>query len=106
MKYYFVYILASKQNGSLYIGVCNDLIRRTYEHKNKIFGGFTANHGIDKLVYYEVFNDIEQAIKREKNIKKWKRNWKLRIIIEKNPEWNDLYNDLTAGNDGPLPSQG
>jgi putative endonuclease len=106
VKYYFVYILASKQNGTLYTGICNDLIRRVWQHKNKIIDGFSSEYGVDKLVYYETFNDVELAIKREKNIKKWKRSWKLRIIIENNPQWNDLYYDLVGNNGGSLPSQG
>jgi len=95
MKNYYVYILASGQNGTLYTGVCNDIVKRVSEHKNKIYEGFTSKYNVDKLVYYEVFHDINEAIKREKNIKKWKRNWKLRVIIENNPEWKDLFEVIT-----------
>jgi putative endonuclease len=91
-----VYILASRKNGTLYIGVTKDLIKRVFEHKEKVIKGFTSKYGVDKLVYYEHFTDINAAISREKNIKKWKRNWKLRIIIENNPEWKDLYNELVG----------
>jgi putative endonuclease len=93
---FYVYILASRKNGTLYIGVTKDLIKRVFEHKEKVIKGFTSKYGVDKLVYYEHFTDINAAISREKNIKKWKRNWKLRIIIENNPEWKDLYNELVG----------
>ena len=86
--------MASERNGTLYIGVTNDLIRRTYEHKHKIYKGFTSKHDVDKLVYYETHEDIETAIKREKQLKKWNRRWKLELIEEKNPYWNDLYGSL------------
>ena len=93
---FYVYILASRPNGTLYIGVTKDLIKRVFEHKEKVIKGFTGKYGVDKLVYYEHFSDINSAIAREKNIKKWKRNWKLRIIIENNPHWRDLYYDLVG----------
>lgn len=96
MKQYsfVVYILASKRNGTLYVGVTNNLIKRVWEHKAKIIEGFTAEYGVDKLVYYEVFGDVREAIKREKQLKKWERKWKLTLIEEKNPEWKDLYCDI------------
>ena len=91
MKNYYIYILASKRNGTLYIGVTNDLIKRVYEHKNKLVEGFTKKYNIDMLVYYEVSENIESAIIREKQLKKWNRNWKLELIENFNPEWKDLY---------------
>ncbi len=89
-----MHILASKKNGTLYIGVTSDLIKRVYEHKQKVVEGFTSQYNISQLVYYEIYDDAEQAIKREKNIKAWKREWKLRIIEEHNPKWDDLYDQL------------
>jgi len=94
MKNYYVYILASKRNGTLYIGVTNDLVRRVSEHKNNIIKGFTEKYKVHNLVYYEIANDINAAITREKRLKKWKRQWKIELIEENNPEWNDLYFDL------------
>jgi len=90
----FVYILASNKNGTLYIGVTSDLKNRIYQHKNKLIEGFTSKHNVDKLVYFETFEDINSAIKREKDLKKWKRLWKLRLIEETNPYWEDLFDDL------------
>ena len=89
-KNYFVYILASKRNGTLYIGVTNNLERRMYEHKNKLIGGFTKKYSVDKLVHYEMTNDVRSAIQREKQLKKWNRKWKLELIEKENPEWKDL----------------
>jgi putative endonuclease len=88
---FYVYILASKIGGTLYIGVTNDLIRRIAQHKTKMAEGFTKKYGVDRLVYFECFEDIEQAIHREKRLKKWPRAWKIRLIEEKNPNWSDLY---------------
>jgi putative endonuclease len=93
-KQFYVYILASKRNGTLYVGVSSDLIKRVWEHKNKFVEGFTKKYGVDKLVYYEVHNDAEKAILREKQIKKWNRAWKLWLIEEKNPEWKDLFGEI------------
>lgn len=90
MKQFYVYILASKKEGVLYIGVTNDLERRVLEHKKKINKGFTSRYNIDKLMYFEIFSSIEAAIVREKQMKKWKREWKVNQIIKKNPEWEDL----------------
>ena len=87
-------MLASKKNGTLYIGVTNNLLRRVYEHKNDLLGGFTKKYNVKILVYYEVHQDIYQAIIREKRIKKWKRQWKINLIEENNPEWKDLFSDL------------
>jgi putative endonuclease len=88
---YFVYILASKVGGTLYIGVTNNLVRRTYEHKNELIEGFTRRYGVHRLVYFEMHTDIEAAIHREKRLKKWNRAWKIRLIKETNPNWDDLY---------------
>jgi putative endonuclease len=88
---YWVYIVASGLGGTLYIGVTNDLIRRVYEHKNKVAEGFTRKYDVDRLVYFETFDDIENAIRRERRLKKWGRAWKIRLIEETNPNWADLY---------------
>src|SRR3990167_888104 len=90
----YVYILASKRNGTLYIGVTSDLIKRVWEHKNKLIPGFTAKYGISKLVYYEQHNAIMEAIRREKALKKWLRKWKLALIEADNPNWIDLYDSI------------
>ncbi len=94
MKYYYVYILASKRDGTLYIGVTNDLLRRVYEHKNCLVEGFTKKYNVKTLVYYEQTTDIESAILREKCIKRWNRLWKRRLIEKENPEWKDLSSEL------------
>jgi putative endonuclease len=91
MKQPAVYILASQRNGTLYIGVTSDLVQRVWQHKNDVVEGFTQKYGVHLLVYYELHDDMENAILREKRLKKWNRAWKLRLIEEKNPEWNDLY---------------
>jgi len=91
---YFVYILASKKNGTLYIGVTNNLVRRVFEHRQDIIDGFTKKYKVHMLVYYEHVNDIYSAIEREKTIKKWNRKWKIDLIEKSNPNWNDLYHDL------------
>ena len=93
-KQCYVYILASKRNGTLYIGVTSDLVKRVWGHKNGLVDGFTKQYGIKLLVYYENHEDIENAIIREKQIKKWRRAWKLKSIEEKNPEWRDLYDKI------------
>lgn len=90
MKTYYVYIMANKPRGTMYVGVTSDLQRRAWEHRNKVVPGFTAKHNIDRLVYFEMFNDIEQAIRREKRLKRWYRSWKVKEIEEKNPNWVDL----------------
>jgi putative endonuclease len=87
---YYVYILASKRNGTLYIGVTNNLERRIYEHKNKLMKGFTSEYNINQLVYYEHTNSIESALQREKALKVWKRAWKIKLIESNNPPWSDL----------------
>ena len=94
MRQYYVYILFNKPRGFLYIGVTNDLIKRVYEHKTKVVPGFTEKYKIDKLGYYEVYRDIEQAISREKQLKGWNRIWKIELIEEKNNRWEDLYNSI------------
>jgi len=86
-----VYILASKQNGTLYIGVTNDLQKRVWEHKNDLVEGFTKRYGVHRLIYYELYEDMVSAITREKQIKKWNRAWKLELIEKHNPAWNDLW---------------
>jgi putative endonuclease len=91
---YFVYLLASRRYGTLYLGVTNDLARRTWEHKTKVHNGFSSKYGVDKLVWYEVFDQINEAIAREKSMKKWRRDWKLRLIEKFNPSWLDLYSTL------------
>lgn len=91
---YFVYIVASKRNGTLYIGVTNDLMKRIYEHKNNLVEGFTNKYRVHTLVYFEEHSDINQAILREKQMKKWKREWKLNLIEKLNPEWRDLYGEV------------
>jgi putative endonuclease len=93
---YYVYILASKRNGTLYTGVTNNLLRRIIEHKEKIIKGFTSKHGVDKLVYYESHKYINDAISRESNIKAWQRKWKLQLIEENNIEWKDLLFDIAS----------
>ena len=93
-KQYYVYILASKRNGTLYIGVTSDLIKRVYEHKQRLVEGFTKKYDVHQLVYFEITSDVEGAIKREKQLKKWNRIWKIELIESRNPEWRDLYNDL------------
>ena len=104
MKDYYVYILASKKDGVLYIGVTNDLVRRVYEHKNDIVKGLTQKYFVKKLVYYEVTKSVVIAIQREKQLKKWKREWKIALIEEFNPEWNDLYYEI-GGTDDPIDLQ-
>lgn len=91
---YFVYILASKKNGVLYIGITRDLKNRIWQHKNKVTEGFTSKYFIGKLVYFEQTENVFSAIEREKRLKKWDRKWKIELIESENPEWNDLYFDL------------
>ena len=91
---YFVYLLASKRSGTLYLGVTNDLGRRVWEHKTKAVPGFTARYAVDRLVWYEVYARIDEAIAREKALKKWRRAWKVALIEAMNPDWCDLYPGL------------
>ena len=94
MKSYYVYILASKRNGTLYIGVTNDLVRRAYDHKSNVIQGFTEKYGVHNLVYYESYTDVRDALTREKRLKKWKRQWKIDLIESVNPDWRDLYSQI------------
>ena len=89
-----VYILASKPNGTLYIGVTSDLAKRVWEHKNDSVEGFTKKYGVHRLVYYELHDDMPAAITREKQVKKWNRAWKLELIENQNPGWNDLWEGI------------
>ena len=90
----FVYILASKKHGTLYVGVTSDLVRRIYEHKNDLVEGFTRKYGVHRLVWFEACDTIETALLREKQIKNWKRAWKIEAIEKLNPGWRDLYDDI------------
>jgi putative endonuclease len=92
---YHVYLLASGRNGTLYVGVTNDLVRRVHEHKAKDHRSFTKQYDVTRLVWFETYDDPENAILREKDIKKWRRAWKLRLIEESNPQWLDLYDRIT-----------
>jgi putative endonuclease len=91
-----VYILASQRNGTLYIGVSSDLRKRVWEHKNNLVEGFTRKYGVHRLVYYEIHGDMVTAITREKQLKKWRRGWKLRLIEGRNPQWRDLWEEITG----------
>ncbi|MGB7102735.1 MAG: GIY-YIG nuclease family protein [Xanthobacteraceae bacterium] len=91
---FFVYILANRKHGTLYVGVTNDVTRRVYQHKAKVVRGFTARYGVNKLVYFEIFDDPLTAIAREKQLKKWNREWKLQLIENNNPGWIDLSHSL------------
>ena len=94
MKTHYVFIMASRKNGTLYIGVTNDIARRAYEHREGLLPGFTKRYAVKLLVYIEPFDDIRSAIQREKNLKKWPRAWKIALIEATNPDWRDLYADL------------
>lgn len=96
MSDHYVYILASKRNGTLYIGVTKDLTRRVYEHKNNIIKGFTSKYDVHDLVYYECHDDYWEAANREKRLKNWKRQWKMDLIESANPKWQDLYQSITG----------
>ena len=91
---YYVYILSNQRRGTLYIGVTSNLVKRVYEHKHLLVNGFTKKYKVHQLVYYEIAQDAEMAILREKQMKKWNRLWKLRLIEEHNPDWKDLYDNL------------
>ncbi|MFT7879946.1 MAG: GIY-YIG nuclease family protein [Sulfurimonas sp.] len=90
----YIYILTNKKDGTLYIGVTSELAKRVHEHKTKVVSGFSKQYNLDKLVYYEILDSIEEAIKREKQLKNWHRQWKVELIENKNPEWNDLYESV------------
>ncbi len=94
MQYSYLYILASRKDGAIYIGVTANLIKRVYEHREKLVPGHTAKYNITRLVWYEVHEDITQAILREKQMKAWKREWKIELIEKDNPEWKDLYEEI------------
>jgi putative endonuclease len=94
MTSFYVDLLASRRHGTLYLGVTSDLIRRVSEHKTKSVPGFSARYGVDRLVWFEIYADPATAISREKELKKWRRDWKIRLIEEQNPEWRDLYGTL------------
>ncbi len=91
-----VYILASQRNGTLYVGATSDLARRVFEHKEEAIEGFTKDHGVHNLVFYEFHETMNDALTREKRIKKWRRQWKLDLIEQNNPQWRDLYQDLAS----------
>ena len=94
MKTFYVYLLCSKRNGTLYVGVISDLVKRVYEHKNDLVDGFAKKYNVHRLVWYELHESAESAITREKQIKKWKRAWKLKLIEQTNPKWIDLYENI------------
>jgi len=94
VKSYFVYILARERNSTFYVGITSDLAKRVWEHKNEVADGFTKQYGIKTLVYFETFDEPENAIKREKRLKKWPRAWKMKIIEQMNPNWDDLYEKI------------
>jgi putative endonuclease len=91
---YFVYILASRKDGAIYIGVTNDIVRRVYDHRTKAVPGFTSKYNITRLVWFEIYDDPISAISREKELKKWRRAWKVQLIEAQNPDWNDLYESI------------
>ena len=94
MRQYYVYILASRPGGALYIGVTNDLLRRVYEHRDCLVEGFTKRYNIRRLVYFEIYATARDAIQREKNMKHWPRAWKTRLIFQSNPTWRDLFEEI------------
>ncbi len=104
MKSYFVYILASQTRGTLYIGVTGDLANRATEHRDGAMPGFTKTYGVKRLVYFETFDDIESAIRREKRLKKWLRAWKVALIEKTNPEWRDLWPEVVGLRETPTAS--
>jgi putative endonuclease len=95
-KHYYVYILASGKHGTLYIGVTSNLVQRVWQHKEELADGFTRQYNVKMLVWYEQHEDVLAAITREKQMKKWNREWKIRLIEENNPAWRDLYPEFTA----------
>ena len=94
MKSYYVYILASRRDGAIYVGITSDLVKRVYEHRSKFVPGFTSRYNITRLVWFEVHGDPLTAISREKEIKKWRRAWKIALIVKDNPEWRDLWEEI------------
>jgi putative endonuclease len=95
-KAFCVYMLASSRNGTLYVGVTSNLVRRVWQHKQGVVEGFTRDHAVKSLVWYEQHDNAESAISREKRIKKWRREWKIELIEELNPYWNDLYSEIAG----------
>ena len=91
----FVYLMASRKDGTLYVGVTSDLIKRVYQHKTKATPGFTSRYDVNRLVWFETYDDPTTAITREKEIKKWRRDWKIKLIEDSNPDWKDLYSEIT-----------
>ena len=91
---YYVYLLASRKDGPLYLGVTNNLIRRAFEHRTKAVAGFASRYNITRLVWFEIYDDPLTAIAREKELKKWRRAWKVALIVRENPEWQDLYDEI------------
>jgi putative endonuclease len=96
MRTYYVYILASRKGGVLYIGITSDLRKRMYEHRQKLMDGFTKKYNVSKLMYYEHTSDVHAALQREKQLKRWERKWKIQLIEKNNPEWKDLYETLLS----------
>ena len=94
MKSYYVYILASRRDGAIYVGITSDLVKRVYEHRSKFVPGFTSRYNITRLVWFEVHGDPLAAITREKQLKKWRRAWKIALIVKDNPEWLDLWEEI------------
>ena len=92
---YHVYLLASRKEGALYLGVTNNLVRRIYEHREKLTPGFSSRYNITRLVWFETYDDPTSAITREKELKKWRRAWKVALVEKKNPNWSDLYPEIT-----------
>ena|ERR1700754_4711872 len=95
-RQFYVYMLASKTGGTIYIGVTNDIVRRCFEHRSKFVDSFTERYDVDRLVYFERFDDAPSAIQREKRLKKWNRKWKVRLIEQSNPNWLDLYPEIAS----------
>jgi putative endonuclease len=93
---FYVYLLASRKHGTLYLGITNDLVRRVFEHKQKLLPGFSSRYGVHRLVWFEAYDDPTTAIAREKELKKWRRDWKIALIERDNPDWLDLYNGVAA----------
>jgi putative endonuclease len=93
---YYVYLLASRRHGTLYLGVTRDLAQRVHEHKSRVVPGFSARYQVDRLVWFEMYDDPVNAITREKELKKWRRDWKIRLIEEQNPDWHDLYEEIAG----------
>ncbi len=89
-----VYLMATRKDGTLYLGVTRDLVRRVYQHKNKTLKGFTSRYDVDRLVWFETYDDPVNAITREKEVKKWRRDWKIQLINQSNPDWRDLYPEI------------